>query len=544
MTSTFRPLLSAPSSRIKMPKRIALCLCVAVALVTANSSRAADQTWTGTTSSSWATGTNWSGGAMPGTTSTSATTKNANRDIATIVTTSPFRNPIGIPGTTLALGEIDFQGSTDQLIGASGTTGSDLILQLNGGGTSNVILHDSGSATLTLQANNGQATPNTLVLFLGNTTNNIVNIDGSGGINIGVSITGSGKNLTLNGNGAGILTFSGGAANTYSGTTTVNVGELDLQKTTGLDAVAGNLTIGDGVGAANTATVKLLNADQIANSSDVTINSDGVLDLNGKNETIDGLNSSLSTASVTLGSGTLTVGSNNETSASFAGVITGAGGSLIKTGSGTQAITGANSFTGSTTVSGGTLTVGVGSLVSTSSVKVNSGGTLLLSGNGRHIGANTPVTLNGGTFNTGGFSEPTATHDATPASYIGTLTLQSSSILDLASGASIIAFTNSSGQTWTGTLSIYNWTGTQITGNGLDQVYFGTDITGLTVQQLNAINFYSDSGSTFLGTANWGTDLDGEIVPTLVPVPEPSTWIGAALAVGAIAFTQRRKLRR
>jgi hypothetical protein len=33
--------------------------------------------------------------------------------------------------------------------------------------------------------------------------------------------------------------------------------------------------------------------------------------------------------------------------------------------------------------------------------------------------------------------------------------------------------------------------------------------------------------------------MDGEVVP----VPEPSTWLGAALALGAIGFTQRRRLR-
>jgi hypothetical protein len=29
----------------------------------------------------------------------------------------------------------------------------------------------------------------------------------------------------------------------------------------------------------------------------------------------------------------------------------------------------------------------------------------------------------------------------------------------------------------------------------------------------------------------------------VIPLPEPSTWIGAALAVAAIGFTQRRRLR-
>src|SRR5256885_596302 len=130
-----------------------------------------------------------------------------------------------------------------------------------------------------------------------------------------------------------------------------------------------------------------------------------------------------------------------------------------------------------------------------------------------------------------------ANHGATntPAG-IGALTLLSNSIIDLANGASVIAFANSSGQTWTGTLSVYNWSGNPITGNGTDQVYFGNDITGLTPLQLASINFYSDSGSTFLGIGAWGTDLDGEVVP----VPEPATWIGGALALATLAIARLR----
>jgi MYXO-CTERM domain-containing protein len=148
------------------------------------------------------------------------------------------------------------------------------------------------------------------------------------------------------------------------------------------------------------------------------------------------------------------------------------------------------------------------------------------------------MTLNGGTFNTGGLSE----HElsgviVTPG--IGALTLANSSIIDLGNGASILAFANSSAQTWNGTLSIYNWSGTLVAGNGADQLYFGTDPTGLSSTQLSQISFYSDSGTTFLGDAGFANGLDGEIVP----VPEPGTWLAAALAFGALAFTQRRRIR-
>jgi hypothetical protein len=146
------------------------------------------------------------------------------------------------------------------------------------------------------------------------------------------------------------------------------------------------------------------------------------------------------------------------------------------------------------------------------------------------------MTLNGGTFDTGGLSEHGASNNTTG---IGALTLQSSSIIDMTSGASIINFANSSGATWSGTLSIYNWSGTPVTGGGTDQLSFGTDPSALTPGQLAEFQFYSDSGTTAFGA---GAIIlsNGEVVP----VPEPSTWVAGGLAFAALAFTQRRRLSR
>jgi autotransporter-associated beta strand protein len=113
-----------------------------------------------------------------------------------------------------------------------------------------------------------------------------------------------------------------------------------------------------------------------------------------------------------LGANELTVGSNN-LSTEVSGVISGAGGSLVKVGTGILTLSGVNTFTGATTVDGGTLAVN-GTILSSSGVTVNAGGTLggigtvgnttIMSGGnlaaGNSIGT---LSINGNlTFNAGG----------------------------------------------------------------------------------------------------------------------------------------------
>ncbi|MDW8309862.1 MAG: autotransporter-associated beta strand repeat-containing protein, partial [Verrucomicrobiales bacterium] len=142
--------------------------------------------------------------------------------------------------------------------------------------------------------------------------------------------------------GAGTLRLDGSAANTYAGSTTVNGGELLLNKSTGVAAIPGDLTISAG-------TVRWLAAHQVADTAVVSVT--GTLDLNGFAETIGGLTGS---GTVALGSGTLTV--NNSANSTFSGVISGMGG-LIKQGSATLTLAGsaANTFTGDTVVQAGQL---------------------------------------------------------------------------------------------------------------------------------------------------------------------------------------------
>jgi len=266
------------------------------------------------------------------------------------------------------------------------------------------------------------------------------------------------------------------------------------------------------------------------------------------------------TGAVLLGGNTLTVGSNNLTT-TFSGSVTGGGG-LTKVGTGTLTLSGSNNYSGATTVNNGTLTIDnnnttIQRLPLTSSIAVNSGGTLLLAQSGSastdRINNNAGVTLaGGGTFKTGGLSEgtrPTNSSATNGAAGMGALTLQSTSSISRATidftaspgGGSTLAFSSLVGGNGA-FLDLNNWTGTPFTDNSAtsnDRLLFAND-PGLTAAQLANFRFFNDSG-TFIGP--------GEIISygnmfELVAVPEPSTWFAAGLSLLVITYSQRRRFAR
>jgi autotransporter-associated beta strand protein len=191
---------------------------------------------------------------------------------------------------------------------------------------------------------------------------------------LGGDISGGGG---LTKTGAFGLAFQGN--NTYSGTTNLNAGFIEALSTGGFSA-----------------------------ASAFNVASGAVLDLNGFNESIGSL---AGAGSVTNGSAsgavTLTTGADNTTK-TFSGTISDGGLplALTKVGSGTQILSGINTYTGPTTVDAGTLAVN-GSIASSSLLTVNAGGTL--GGNG---------TVGNATINAGGA--------LAPGNSIGLLTVQGS----------------------------------------------------------------------------------------------------------------------
>jgi hypothetical protein len=59
-----------------------------------------------------------------------------------------------------------------------------------------------------------------------------------------------------------------------------------------------------------------------------------------------------------------------------------------------------------------------------------------------------------------------------------------------------------------------------------------------------ALNSWVIDNTGYTGTFSWDAGSGGEIDVTLTKVPEPGTWCAAALALGAVLLSQKRRLSR
>lgn len=285
-------------------------------------------------------------------------------------------NANNIPGLTL--NQIRFTGSAgDQTISGWPVTLTNSIIATNTAGTNTIYINIALAAT-NIPINVGSGA----MLRIGKRT-----WDGCNG---GEGILSGTGGLTKLGLGTLVLypefhPRNNIMGNIYAGSTIVNEGVLELGGPGGYGtngAVPGNLIIGDGVGGANADVVRLVTqSEAIADTANVTINSSGLLDLNGSTETVGSLSGS---GNMTLGSGGMLVVGGHNTSTTFSGVISGDG-TFTKQGAGTMTLTGDNTYTGATTLSGGTLLVN-GSQPQ-SAVTVSTGATLGGSGVVGHISA-------------------------------------------------------------------------------------------------------------------------------------------------------------
>ena len=461
-----------------------------------------------------------------------------------IATTNTLNNPTtGLLGSWATIGGTDF--AINQNNTANGWivkyTGYTLVPRLNGtsqvindGSVTNVQIVEGasgisnpitlGSAVTTINTLNQSASGGTSAATIdlaGQTlaVNGILaGADGAGSLTIG---TGSGSNLgTLkaatpggelvlnnysaaapgliinsviaNNTSASSLTHSGTgttqltAANTYTGMTTVNGGELDLN-TGGGQAIAGNLTVTGG-------TAKLLQGSQINTASSVSV-SGGTFDINSNSQTLAGVQltggSIIGTSGVLTSTGTFDM-QNGSVSAILAGSV-----GLTKTSDGTVTLSAANTYTGQTNVTAGTLTTS-GTMVTTA-VSVSSGASFT----GTNTGANSAMATNAAVTNDGAMS-------LAASQTISTLNGATTGATLAAARGSTLNITG--GGTYAGAINDVSGTGTgaNLTAGGSLTLQGNNGYTGATVVSAGATLAVTGSGAvagTSSVTVNSGATL-------------------------------------
>lgn len=155
--------------------------------------------------------------------------------------------------------------------------------------------------------------------------------------------------------GAGSLTLQG-SANVYSGATVISNGAIFLNKSAGTTAIPGDLEIHSG-GLVSFTTA----ADQIADTSIITVNAGGTLNLNNRSDTIATLILDGGVVTNNSGSPALQVTDHFDIrSGAVHSILAGSGKVLIKTTPGLAVLSANNTYSGGTLISSGTLQIGDG----------------------------------------------------------------------------------------------------------------------------------------------------------------------------------------
>lgn len=277
-------------------------------------------------------------------------------------------------------------------------------------------LAGSGNGTAAISINTQAVTGNSITLTRTNQFTTRVTTTMTG------PIVDGGNNYGFIKSGTGTLNFGNGesAANTYTGLTTVNEGNMVLNKAANTNAIAGDLLISG----SGTVTLSGSNNENINNSSTVTVNTGGTFATNGRTETI----------------GNLAVGG---------GVVSGAG-SLIVGGAGTTMVSSGSVAVSNLTTGSGGITLGSGASVS-SAVNLNGDVTFNGSTTGATLGSGA-VSLNGNrTFTV---SSGTSGSDLVVSGAIGNGSVTGSGITKDGAGALVLNASN----TYTGATSLVNGT--------------------------------------------------------------------------------------
>ena len=354
--------------------------------------------------------------------------------------------------------------------GNIGSTGSQIVLNFGNGNSSAVTSTVSGTLTGNVGLVIDQPAGTVVLSNTGNTYTGGTKLDG------GTLSISSGSNL-----GSGAVTFDGGTLQTAGSLTeTSNIvlngaGTIDVDAQislfTGTISGTGSLTIADSSSAGGSialtaaetytgATVvdpsnvlALENSGSISDSSGVTVNgtslAPGELDISNITATGTSIKSLSGNAYglVYLGNKTLTL---TNASGTFAGnIFDNNNGGSVALDSGTEVLSGNNTYSGGTAINGGTLSISSAANLGTGGVSFN-GGTLQTTA-GVNLGNSINVNSGGGTIDGG---SQNVTLNGTITNTSGTLTLQDG-VIALGSTSNATDFTG-------GTLQVGNGSGTSV----------------------------------------------------------------------------------
>lgn len=327
-------------------------------------------------------------------------------------------------GTTLSAGTVSISSDANLGAGAGNLNFNGGTLQSTADITSSRNVVIAGNATVDTQsastiAMTGRLSGPGSLTKLGNGTLALNQANSyQGGTNVQAG------RLTVNATGAlgsGAVTVSG--SESMLGFATIDATPVSAQALTIHNENGGSTSF---LGHANAGTAMLINgtqgattfADQAtADAATIVNNAGGNVDIRALTSTGISVGSLSGAGTVLLGNKSLTLGGLNQNDV-IAGIIGGAGGSLVKTGTGTLTLDGANTYTGSTQVQSGKLLVGSASGSSAAllgavsiangatlaghgtvgSTSIASGGTLA-PGNGSGVGVltvNGDLTMNAG----------------------------------------------------------------------------------------------------------------------------------------------------
>ncbi len=380
-------------------------------------------------------------------------------------------------------------------LGVSGTQASDYYGQIIGSGG----LTKDGTGTLSLYSANTYSGGTVLNAGQLAIANNAALGTGSVSLNDGSTLAAAESGLVLS-NNVGLTGAT--TVDTRSNVLTMSgvvSGSGSLTKAGAGELVLSSVNTYSGSTTISAGTLTTGTANALSAATDVIVNNGAIFNLAGNNQTIGSLAGGGTTY---LGAATLTTGASNA-STTYDGVISGTG-ALVKSGSGTMTLTGGNTYTGGTTVSAGTLAGNTtslqGNIVNNAAVifNQNTAGTYssVMSGTGSltKTGSDT-LTLTGANTYTGGTTVSAGTLAGNTTSLQG----------NIVNNAAVIFNQNTTG-TYAGVMS---GSGTMIkTGSDALTLSGLNTYTGDTMIQSGTLNLTGALGSA-MTTVAAGATLQG-----------------------------------